>query len=558
MPTSSAPHAGPAAGRAQPLFMRGDVDGFFGLAIDNLIQFLLITSLCTTVLGFHVELVLGTVLPGAALSVLVGNLFYAWQSQRLSRQTGRTDVTALPYGINTVSLFAYVFLVMLPVKLAALRQGMAADEAARVAWQVGLASCLVSGVIELGGSLVAERIRRHTPRAALLSTLAGIAISFIAIDFAIKTFEAPLVALLPLGIILTTYFSRTRLPLRIPGGAWAILVGSAAAWILAGLGEPSPVDGARVGEASASVGLFLPIPVIGDLVAGLSSDLFRQFLVPVMLPMGLFNVLGSLQNIESAEAAGDTYPAMPSLAVNGLGSVVAAAFGSCFPTTIYIGHPGWKGLGARSGYSILNGVFFVAVALFGLTYFINAIVPMEAGMAIVLWIGVVITAQAFQACSRPHASAVAVGLFPAIAAWGVLVLTQTLGAVQMATGDFELAGRVLGDASAFAGAGLHLDGLVAISQGFMLVCMVWAATSAHLIDRRFLSATAWALIGGALSFFGFMHAGHLTPAGGAYDIGLGTGWRWALGYLLCAAFFALMHLWVTRFPEASDGSEAAH
>ena len=110
--------------RAQPLFVGGDVDGFFGLAIDNLIQFLLVLLLCTAVLEFPVELVLDTVLPGAAMSVLVGNLFYSWQAQRLSAKTGRKDVTALPYGINTVSLFAYVFLVMLPVKLAAMEQGL--------------------------------------------------------------------------------------------------------------------------------------------------------------------------------------------------------------------------------------------------------------------------------------------------------------------------------------------------------------------------------------------------------------------------------------------------
>ena len=109
---------------AQPLFTAGDVDGFFGLAVDNLIQFLLILGLCTGVLGFPLELVLRTVLPGAALSIVVGNLFYAWQAQRLSAASGRQDVTALPYGINTVSLFAYVFLVMLPVKLAAQGDGM--------------------------------------------------------------------------------------------------------------------------------------------------------------------------------------------------------------------------------------------------------------------------------------------------------------------------------------------------------------------------------------------------------------------------------------------------
>src|SRR5262245_12442641 len=205
---------------AQPLFVSGDVDGFFGLAIDNLIQFLLIFALCTGVLGFPLSLVIETVLPGAAMSVLVGNLFYAWQAQRLSAKTGRKDITALPYGINTVSLFAYVFLVMLPVKLAATEQGLDAAAAARVAWQVGLAACLVAGLIELVGAFVAEPIRKSTPRAALLSTLAGIAISFIAIDFAVRTFASPLLAILPLSVILATYFSGTPMPLRLPGGLW--------------------------------------------------------------------------------------------------------------------------------------------------------------------------------------------------------------------------------------------------------------------------------------------------------------------------------------------------
>ena len=540
--------------KPQPLFTPGDVDGFFGLAIDNLIQFLLILALCTGVLGFPVELILDTVLPGAALSILIGNAFYSWQSQKLSAQTGRTDVTALPYGINTVSLFAYVFLVMLPVKLAALEGGAGEAEAARVAWQVGLGACLISGAIELAGSFIAERIRRVTPRAALLSTLAGIAISFIAIDFAVQTFESPLVALLPLAIILTTYFARVKMPLRIPGGAWALMSGSAIAWVLFALGDPTtPVDAARFADAGASVGFHLPVPLVGELVAGFSHPLFWDFLVPVMIPMGLFNVLGSLQNIESAEAAGDSYPTMPSMAVNGGGSIVAAIFGSCFPTTIYIGHPGWKGLGAGSGYSILNGIFFAVVALFGLTSLINAVVPMQAGIAIVLWIGIVITAQAFQATPRDHAPAVAVGLFPAIGAWGVLILTQTLGAASIATGDAGLGATVIGRADAFAMAGLHIDGLVALSQGFMLTCMVWAAVSALLIDRKFMPAAVWALVGAVLSNFGFMHAGHLGPAGGEFDIGLATGWRWAIGYLLCAAFFGLMHLYAKDRAPAVTG-----
>ena len=119
--------------------------------------------------------------------------------------------------------------------------------------------------------------------------------------------------------------------------------------------------------------------------------------------MGLFNVIGSLQNIESAEAAGDSYPTQSSLAVNGIGTLAASLFGSCFPTTIYIGHPGWKAMGARAGYSILNGAFITLVCLTGSLSYIAWAVPIDAGMAIVLWIGIVIAAQAFQETPRQHA-----------------------------------------------------------------------------------------------------------------------------------------------------------
>ena len=140
--------------------------------------------------------------------------------------------------------------------------------------------------------------------------------------------------------------------------------------------------------------------------------------------MGLFNVVASLQNIESAEAAGDSYPMTGSLAVNGLGSFAAALFGSCFPTTIYIGHPGWKALGARAGYSVANGAFVTIVCLTGSLAFIAHAIPIDAGMAIVLWIGIVISAQAFQATPREHAPAVVVGLLPGIGAWAALMATR--------------------------------------------------------------------------------------------------------------------------------------
>jgi len=232
-------------------FVRGDIDGFFGLAIDNLVQLLLIVSLCQGVLGLDADLLYGRILPGAAVSLLVGNLFYAWQARTLGAKEGRQDVCALPYGINTVSLFAHVFLIMLPAKLAAQAAGLDAEKAGRVAWQVGLLACLGSGLIELLGATVAERIRRASPRAALLSTLAGIALGFISFTFLYRTFAFPLVGLATLAVVLMTYFGAVRFKGGLPGGLVALAIGTLLSWCTGLARRSSPAASTSLSPSSA-------------------------------------------------------------------------------------------------------------------------------------------------------------------------------------------------------------------------------------------------------------------------------------------------------------------
>src|SRR5690606_171032 len=228
----------------------------------------------------------------------------------------------------------------------------------------------------------------------------------------------------------------------------------------------------------------------------------------VIVPMGLFNVIGSLQNIESAEAAGDRFDTRSSLAANGVGTIVAALFGSCFPTTIYLGHPGGKGLGARAGYSTLNGLAITAICLTGTVTVISRIVPLEAGIAIVLWIGIIITAQAFQVTPRDHAPAVAIGLFPAIAAWGATVVQGAFNAAGGRTMQELLASDPATNVSGFL-----LHGLIVMERGYIFTCMILAAVTAFLIERRFYAAALWSLIGAGFTWIGLMHAYQLLGIG---------------------------------------------
>ena len=593
------------------IFVKKDIDGFFGLFVDNLVQLLIIVTLCTGLCGMkgdNSDLLYKFVLPGAAISILLGNVFYAWQAHRLAKKTGRDDVTALPYGINTPSLLVYVFFVMNPI------YKQSGD--AELAWKMGLIACLGSGIIEFLGSFIAGTLRKYTPRAALLSTLAGIAIGFISMTFALQIFHKPLIAMLPLGIVLIGLFSQIRLPIGLPSGFLAVVVGTGIAWGLMLIQEYVPnapewiTFGAAsledVKDAQANVEWTQPIwcwNQIQELVKDVSQWLPY---LSVIIPMGLFNVIGSMQNLESAEAAGDDYPTAPSMAVNGIGTIIAALFGSCFPTTIYIGHPGWKELGARAGYSTLNGLAIVAICLSGVVSLVAAVVPIEAGAAIVLWIGIIITAQAFRAVPLLHAPAVAVGLFPAIAAWGATIMMGTVivsegkslteiiaptmvdQVSQVASTEEQItvddnrasSSNVHDEAVANIQAedvestvtvpaktititeiphpttevnGFLVHGLLLMERGYIFTCMILSAACACLIDRKFAAAGIWMLAAALLTFLGAMHA-YQVHHGMAFDflfrfsqpVDGAYFYRAndiAIGYLLCSLLFFATNAW---------------
>jgi AGZA family xanthine/uracil permease-like MFS transporter len=500
----------------------GDVDGFLGLALDNLIQILLIVGLCRGLLGYSDALVFGTILPAVGISLVVGNLAYARQAFQLGCREGRDDRTALPYGINTVSLFAYVFLVMLPVRQLALSRGLPLEQAQELSWRAGLLACLGSGLIETAGALLSERMRRWLPRAALLATLAGLALGYIALGFLLRTYAQPLVGLAVLTVILVGYFSPVRWPL--PAGLVAVLLGMALAW---GTGLVR-IEAAAWHADLALVGWHWPRLQLAALWQG------RDQLLPwlgVTVPMGLFNVVGSLQNLESAAAAGDTYPLRGSMLINGVGTLAAAALGSCFPTTIYIGHPGWKAMGARIGYSWLNGLVMGLACLLGLFGVIAQLVPIEAGMAIVLYIGLVIAAQAFQATPPRQAPAVVLGLLPGLAAWGAAMLKAGLRVGAAASGERPFGPWLL---APLQQADVWAVGAFALEQGVIVTAMLLAAMLVYVIEARLLAAAAIAASAAVLAWFGVIHGWQFSSADTVLRLGWGAGRAWAQGYAAMA------------------------
>ncbi|MEA2143346.1 MAG: adenine/guanine/hypoxanthine permease, partial [Solirubrobacteraceae bacterium] len=159
------------ASSSPPLWSRGDLNAFFGLGINMLVNVLVLTGLAAGVVQISGGDVFGTILPALGIELLVGNIFYFYMARRLAMKEGRSDVTALPYGPSVPHMFIVTFVVMLPTFIA--------TKDPIQAWTAGLAWAFIIGIIILIGAFVGPTIRKFTPRAALLGTLAGISITFI-------------------------------------------------------------------------------------------------------------------------------------------------------------------------------------------------------------------------------------------------------------------------------------------------------------------------------------------------------------------------------------------
>lgn len=575
---SSAEPAASPAGRSTPLFVLRDLDGFFGLGANLLVVLLLIAGLCKSVVHLPDDLIFGRILPAAGLAVLAGNLFHALAAVVVSRS--RPDVTALPFGINTIGLFIQIFFVMQPEYLAKLQINGDTDAGRRAAveaaWTLGCLSCVGAAAVELLGSLLlaviagvrsgmgdkaAERTERFLlPRGPILASLGGIAIGFVAMTFAVDIWSHPMVAFLPFAVLLVTYLSRVRLPLGIPGELLALAVGAGLAWGQGLMG----VD--AVTASYAEVGFRRPNWWAETILGAVQpEDLLRA--AAVFVPLGLYNLVGNIQNIEDAAQAGDRYPVAGGVIVNSLLTAGTGLLGSPFPTTVYIGHGTWKGLGSRIGYGAMAGAVAAVLALTGSVAVIGHIIPVQAAYPVMLFVGAAITGQAFGSFPARHAPAAALALVPALAAWGFVLVRGTLlttagfinpepeapapvsGATAAAKapappatpgipeapgmGDkpatpeapatdegLETPVRVSRDGISIGQlvvaeqhrpgggrvSGYLVHGLLVLERGFIFTSIFLAAIAANLIDRRFLGAAFWSLLAAGLTWVGLMHA----------------------------------------------------
>jgi AGZA family xanthine/uracil permease-like MFS transporter len=498
-----------------PWWVAGDTNAFFGLGVNTLVNVLVLTGLCLGVVHIPGGDVFGVLLPALGVQLLIGNVYYTYLARRLAYRENRTDVTAMPYGPSVPHMFIVTFLIMLPIYLA--------TNSPAKAWAAGLAWCFIIGLIVLAGAFVGPYLRKYTPQAAMLGTLAGISIAFISMRPAAQMWEALWIAFPVLIIIMIGFFTDIKLPGNIPVGLAALLVGTAIGWI-GGYMEP-----ANVTAAAKEIAVSLPTLDIGRLVDGLKDV---SPLLATAIPLGIYNFTEGMTNVESASVAGDNYNLRSILLADGTGAIVGSALGCPFPPAVYIGHPGWKAAGGRTTYSLASGVVIALFCFLGMFALLGALLPLPAIVPILLYIGLLIGAQAFRATPSRHAVAVVFAILPNIAAWASGLIDNALAAAGT-TAD------KVGE-TALTNAGLVYKGLALFGGGAILAGLILGAITAFIIDKQFLWAAGYALGGSVLSFVGLIHAS---------KVGWNVGGEVALGYAF--AGLVLLGFWFAHRVEPS-------
>lgn len=478
----------------------GDVNAFFGLILDNIAVMIALVALVTSAdpvvqKQFSREFVLTQMIPGTALGVLLGDLVYTWMAFRLARHTGRSDVTAMPLGLDTPSTFAVGPMVLLPALSEGMtHHGLDHPQAMVFAWHVAAVVLVLIGLFKTVLSPLGGKVRQWVPRAGLLGSLAAIALALIAfLPLWSHIASTPVVGMTALGVILVALVARRQLPGRLPGALAAVLLGIGLYWL------------------ANSMGKLLDCPIVppptggSDAILWRAPDLLPEFArnllwwqhvvwqamvyLPVMIPFALATIVGGIDCTESAAAAGDEYNTRNILLTEGLATIAAGLCGGVIQNTPYIGQPAYKAMGGRAAYTLATALVVGAAGALGWFPYLFQWLPEAAAFPILVFVGLEITAQSYHATPAKHFPALALAALPALAYLALIPL------------DIALGGR---PPAPYAVATVQT--LRCLAGGFLVTSLLWASALAAMLDGRLAWSALYLAIAGACSLVGIIHS----------------------------------------------------
>ena len=393
----------------------GETTAFLALFLDNVGTLIFFSAILVFTFNYPADIILTRMIPGTAVGICIGDLVYTCLALRLRKKTGRSDITAMPLGIDTPSTIGIAYAVMGPAYVA--------SQDAQLTWHVGMATLFMIGSVKIITSFFGGWIQRIIPTAGLLGPLAGIGLFLLGFLPLIELFNEAVVGMVALGLIFTALMSKMQLPGRLPGVLIAVLFGTGIHFILGFSGylpeftPPSPE-------------MHFSLPVLTfAFFKSLPQSL--QYLT-IAIPFGILTIIGGINNTESARLAGDDYRTRDILLTEAFSSLIAAFFGGVAQTTPYIGHPAYKKMGATWWYTLLTGILIGVCSITGLLSLFVSLIPRAVIAPIFIFIGFEIMRQAYNDSPPEHSPAVSMSLLPVIASMVLIILGQFMSEVNAA------------------------------------------------------------------------------------------------------------------------------
>jgi len=489
----------------------GEITAFLALFFDNIGTMIFFSAILIFTFNYPAEIILTRMIPGTAVGIFLGDLIYTWLAIRLKRKTGRTDVTAMPLGLDTPSTIGIAYVVIGPAYVA--------SHDAQLAWHVGMATLFMIGVVKVFTSFLGGWIQKVIPTAGLLGSIAGIGLLLLGFLPLVEIFNEAIVGMVALGLIFVGLYSRMHLPGRINGVVAAVIFGTAIHFALGYVGWLPEFK-----APSLEMNFCLPILSV-DFLKTLPQSI--QYL-PIAIPFGILTIIGGINNTESARLAGDDYRTRDILLTEAFTSLIAAFFGGVAQTTPYIGHPAYKKMGATWWYTLVTGLMIGIASLVGLLSLFVSMIPRAVIAPIFIFIGFEIVHQAYKESPPTHSPAVSLSFLPVVASLVMIILGQFLGAAGVSIVKLPQHVQTL-----------HTS-LILLSNGFIITGLLWGSLLAFLIDHRPRLAALCAAICCALTLFGVIHS--VMPTGELY-----LPWRLSTQthYMLALAYLSLSGILLT-------------
>ena len=479
----------PQAAFSYSWFKRGDISAFFALMPDNMATLAIMVAL---LLGFGLpaDIVFGLMLPGTAMGVLVGDLLYTWLAIRLAKRTQNNTVCAIPLGLDTPSCIGIVVCVLGPAFLSARAEGLDPHAAGLQAWYVGIATMWIIGIIKTALSFCGTWIQQHVPSAALLGSLGGVGIALLGFMQLVNLFTEPIAGLISLAILFFTLTARMRLPFNIPGVLAAVIVGTLIYHFMGFFG----LNPGMYNSPPSHFSFHLPRPTL----EGLFHVVDGLRYITVSIPFALLTVIGGINVTASAHAEGQPYNTRSVLLIEAVSTLVAGVFGGVAQSTPYVGFPAYRRLNAAAGYTLLTGLFVGLGGILGYVSFIVELIPASVVAPILIFLGLLGTAQPFLCCPKAHSAAIGLAMLPSVGRLLSITLSQPDYISSDTLGQLMNASHIVGFPPLLI--------FFVLGNGFILTGMLWGGFLTEMINRRFAHSSFYLILCALFSLFGIIHS----------------------------------------------------